>query len=463
MPPEPSRSPSSGAEWRWIAAIFLLASAVRATFTLAYPTIHGGDAAARLAHADSLVLGYQLPLAQLFVVLGKAVADDPVFVRLLFCAWGGVLAAGVTALLSLRHPEAARFAGLLLAFDPLLIHYSIVPYQEPVAYGLLAWAFYFGLGERKVAAGLLLGAACLTRFECWLFVPIFLFVTRSRAGALIGALPIVAWVAWWQGLAPAGLYVLDLDPGAGRLSRIAFLGRKFLEYETPAMGAAAVIAMLLALRRRDDALLKGVVALALVIVIVTAVGHEYPPGSGLMSERLIHLPVLLAIGLVATALGRFSVLSRNAFLICFIGVLSFAGRNVLFEVRLLRAAANEPDLALARDIARAIEAVGGSRECVSVTAPSVDPSLLDDYVGKVEASFGDVGRARERAQTLAVSAPDLDRIAAHLRAPVGTARRQAGCPLIVFVDESEPEGAPLSFVAEIRAGPRRARLLRIPR
>ena len=46
------------------------------------------------------------------------------------------------------------------------------------------------------------------------------------------------------------------------------------------------------------------------------------------------------------------------------------------------------------DAARAIEARRGPTECVTVIAPSVDPALLEGYVSKVGAAFGDVDRAR---------------------------------------------------------------------
>ena len=88
-------------------------SADRAGFALWFPTIHGGDAAGRLAHADSAQLGYQLPLPQLFVVAGKAAHDAPLLVRLLFWGCGAALAAGGAAVVrsSLLHREGASGGG----------------------------------------------------------------------------------------------------------------------------------------------------------------------------------------------------------------------------------------------------------------------------------------------------------------------------------------------------------------
>ncbi len=467
MSSRPSRLRPDQAGRVWIGVALLFAVSGRTAFALLFPTIHGSDATARLANAGSFLLGYQLPLPQIMVMAGKAIQDDPLLVRLIFCAWGGLLAAGLTALLGLAlDSRAALFGALLLSFDPLLTYYSIVPYQEPVAYALLAWAFYFAASNREIFGALIMAAACLCRYEVWLFLPAFLWVSRSRMATLVAGLPVVGWTLWWQGLAPSGLYVVDLDLQAGRLSRFVFLSRKFIEYETAFVPAAAGIAIALCVARPDRMVLRVAAGLVLVIAVTIAFGHEYPPGSGLMSERLIHLPVLLGLGLAAIALQQISARSTIAFAACIAASLLFAGRNVRFEIALLRAAAREPDLALARDVARAIESNRASGECVTVFAPAVDPALVDRYVAKVGAAFGNVDRARERVASLADASPDRDRIAAHLRARTGTVRSQVGCPLLVLVDdagreETRASRSPITLVAQISAGPRRAEILRI--
>ncbi len=451
----------------WIGIAFALATAVRAAFALSFPTIHGGDATARLAGASSVLLGYQLPLPQLMVVAGKAILDDPLLVRLIFCFWGGLLAAGLVALLGLTlDSRAALFGSLLLSFDPLLVHYSIVPYQEPVAYGLLAWAFYFAASRQEMVGTLLMSAACLSRYEVWLFLPAFLWVSRSRTATGVASLPMFGWILWWQGLAPPGLYVVDLDLEAGRLSRFVFLARKFIEYETALVPVVAGIAIAWSVARPDRMVLRVAGSLALIIALIIAFGHEYPPGSGLLSERLIHLPVLLGLSLAAIALQQISARSTLAFAACIAGSILFAGRSVRFETALLRAAAREPDLALARDLARAIESHRASGECVTVFAPGVDPTFADRYVAKVGAAFGNADRARERAGSLADASPDRDRIAAHLRARTGTVRSLLGCPLVVLVDdagleETRASRSSMTLVAQISAGPRRAEVFRI--
>ena len=462
---------SPGSSWKhpdqegrvWIAISFALAAALRISLAAAFPTIHGGDAAARLAHADTLVLGYQLPLPQIFVAAGKGISDDPAVVRVIFCLWGATLTAGMTALLALFiGARGALFGGLLFACDPLLIHYSIVPYQEPVAYGLLAWAFCFAATGRVRLGATVMAAACLCRYEAWLFLPAFVWFSGAPRIAGLASLPVLGWIAWWQGLAPPGLYVLDMDAQSGRFSRVAYLGGKILEYETGLVPALAAFALLLALRARAKALLIFSLTLAAAIAIVVVFGHEYPPGSGAMSERLIHLPVLLCVALSATALDRIGRRSRPALAACLALALVVAGRNIRFERALLQAAERDPDLALAREVARTLDSQRSPAECVTVKAPSVDSALLQAYVSKVSASFGDVARARARAAELADSSPDRDRIAAHLKAKTGTVRAEPGCPWLVIVDEWQPTPASTTLVAKISAGPRRARVLRMP-
>lgn len=464
MPPGSSREPHNRAGRACVLLSFLLAATVRMALAVVFPIVHGGDASARLAHADTLVLGYQLPLPQLFVALGKTVSDDPVVVRLIFSLWGAALAAGMTALLALFvSSRAALFAALLFALDPLLVHYSIVPYQEPVAYALVAWAFWFTATGRGPIGAVAMAAACLCRYEAWLFLPAFVWISGSPRVAALAGLPVLGWIAWWRGLAPDGLYVLDIDLQANRLSRIAFLTGKFIEYETPLVLVLAAAALVLAAKNRDRAVGRFALLLAVVIGIVVGFGHEYPPGSGLMSERLIHLPVIGCLCLAALTLDRLAARSRPAYALCLAACLVFAGRNARFEVGLLRAAARDPDLALARRVADVLDANRAPSECVSVAAPPVDPAALQAYVSKVGASFGDVERARARAAELAESSPDRDRIAAHLKAKTGTVRAAAGCPILVIIDDSLATPARATLVAELSAGPRRARVVRIPR
>jgi hypothetical protein len=463
MEPLP-RSGTARAFPAWVlpVATFGAAAAVRGTLAAWFPTIHGGDAAARLAQAGTLVLGYQLPLPQVFVTVGRSLSNDPLVARFIFCLWGAFLAAGLATLMrEVGGGRAGFFAGLLLVFDPVLIHYSIVPYQEPLAYGFLAWSLVAQSRKRPWMGAALMGAATLCRYETWLFLPLLLRHSRSRLPLVLAGAPVLAWTWFWGGLAPRGLYVLDIDPGASRLPRISFLLGKLIEYETALPSVLAILAVVLWFKSRSREGLVLVAWVSAAVAVIVGLGHEFPPGSGLMSERLIHLPVLLSIGLASVTLARASRMSPALAAVCVGLALALVGRNLRFEVELLRAAAREPDLALARETARAIEEVRRPGECVSVDAPRVDPAQLQSYVAKVGASWGDVATAKARAVALLDASPDRDRIAAHLRARPGTVREGVDCALHVSVDGSESAPPRSRLLAETTAGRRRARLYRI--
>lgn len=458
--------PSSGLigerPWPTLTSTFIAGALLRGAFALAFPTIHGGDAAARLAHPDTLILGYQLPLPQIFVALARHASDSPVPARIVFCLWGGFLAAALAGFAAVHFgARTAAFVGALAVTDPFLIHYSIVPYQEPVAYSLVALAFILVFQERIGAASLALAAATLARYEAWLFLPAFLWVNRGRARAWAAALPPLVWLAVWQGLAPSGLYVLDIDPAAPRGPRLVFLAKKFAEYE-PVLLWLAVLGAIAAFRFRSRALARVLAVVGLAFAVIVGFGHEFPPGSGQMSERLLHLPLLGALLLAGHLLARVSEGGRALRVAVLAVIALLTVRNVRFEVSLLQAAAREPDLALARDVARAIESHRVAGECVTVAAPVVTTRDLQAFIAKVGASYGDVAAAARRAAELSGSSPDRDRIAANLTAPPGTVSALPGCPWRVNVDGADGSSAPGEIVARVAAGPRRAELIRNP-
>ena len=470
MPAPAQQTPARINVWAYAAASLALAAAVRGAMILAFPTVHGGDSVARLANASTFVLAYQLPLPQAFVVVGKAISDDPLLARFFFCIWGGVLAAGVTALVGrVWGGAAAAVATILLASDPLLIHYSIVPYQEPVAYGLVAWAFYLAPGRHERAAAWLMAAACLSRYEAWLFLPGFFVATgRKRSSLLFASVPVLAWVSWWGGLGPRGTYVVDIDLLAARVSRVAYLAGKWIEYETVWLIVPALLGCLLALRNHRSTFIRVALQLAFVMAAVVTFGHEYPPGSGLVSERLIHLPVIAVIMAASVSLGWMGSRSRPLAAAAVTLTLLLGARHIRFETWLLRATAEQPDLALARLVAHALDGERAASECVSVLAPGIDPAILDAYVAKVGAAFGDAARARELTNALGAASPDRDRIAAQLKAPVGTVRAGIGCPLLVAIDAAGGNAVKLNLagarlLGELQAGSRYAAIYRIRR
>src|SRR5204862_5539250 len=119
---------------------------------------------ARLAHSDTLVLAYQLPLPQALVVAARALDPDPRWTRALFAAIGAGVAAALTAVVwRLSGPAAGLAAGALAGAHPMLVYYSIVPYQEGPMLLLLLLGAEALLSGGDVRAGLALGLAALCR------------------------------------------------------------------------------------------------------------------------------------------------------------------------------------------------------------------------------------------------------------------------------------------------------------
>lgn len=437
----------------------------RLALILAYPGVYGDDATARLAHSNLWLLAYQLPLPQLVVGVTRALDPDPLWTRLAFAAIGSLVPVALTAAL---RPDTGRFgarlAGALAALHPLLLYYSLVPYQESLMLLLLLLA---GCALRRgsdVRAGAWLGLACLCRYEAWIAAALACFARRARplrSALLFGWAPL-GWLVLWRGLSPAGTYVLDLDAG-GRWSRAVFLWDKLREYSGfPLVGLAAVGVLWAARGGRRPGFAWGGAWLAAVLLAVVVAGHESPPGSGRVSERLAQVPALalcaLAGPLLAAAVRAAPTRARTALALVLGGLLTTQAVAWLrFSRDLVRQAQSDPSLELAVDVARLAARELAPGERLSVRAPRVDPAAVAEYVRKVERAGGDAQRAREIARSFTEGSPDADRIAANLaRAPGTVVGPDAAAALIARYDDA-PAVAPQRpgiLCARFSAGPR---------
>jgi len=444
--------------------LFALALSARLPLVFAYPGVYGGDSVARLARSDELLLAYQLPLPQLVVLLARALNPDPLLARALFAAIGALVpVALVRAMRPWAGDVAATLAGLLAALHPLLLYYSLVPYQESLMLVLLLEGALALENGREGRAGLLLGLACLCRYEAWIAAALAVVSRRRlspRAVLYFGWAPLF-WLLLWRGLSPPGTYVLDPDAAPLRWSRLVFLAIKLREYSGWSFVAAALFGALVALRRRQRQLAWGALYVALAVAAVVIAGHEFPPGSGRVSERLAHIPVVAACALAGLALGAAAERLRAsqgplAIAAAVVLVLALGQSWLRFARDLIVAANRDPSLILALRVARLAAQQLGDGERLAVIAPPVPPQALRDFVGKVERSGGDAARAREIAEALARHSPDTDRIAANLARPPHTVVEDAaGASLVaVFDDAARPPLALGPALARFQAGDR---------
>jgi hypothetical protein len=447
--------------------VFAVGLALRLCLVLRWPAIHGGDSVARLAHSDRLVLAYQLPLPQLLVFVTRAVAPDPFWTRLVFATLGSL----VPLALALALPPAcgrvtAWTAALLLALHPLFVYYSIVPYQE----GLMVLLLLAGVAalqrQHPGWASALIGLACLCRYEAWIAAALVVAFGpgRFRVRLLLFAWAPLLWIAVWQGLSPAGTYVFDLEPQPDRLARVGFLWAKLREYSGTAVIVAAALGAAIAVVRRARPLYWGAAYVAAFILLVIAAGHEFPPGSGRVSERLIHVPVVAVCALAGLALAGLWDVARprstpTIAVLLAMAVLAAVGRRWWLRSEQLVAAANEePSLVLAAEVARFVDPHLPHSGRLAVAAPPVPREAIEAYVRKVARSGGDETRAREIAEELAARSVDAERIAAHLARPPGTViPAGTGAAELLAVYDDAPSSLPSAIgspLARFTRGPR---------
>jgi hypothetical protein len=414
---------------------------------LGHPGIHGGDSVARLAHSDRLLLAYQLPLPQALVYVTRGLLPDPFWTRLLFAAVGALAAAAVGGAIWLLAGERAAVAsGLLLALHPMFVYYSLVPYQEAATVLFLALAAGARLCARPRWAALFLGMACLCRYEAWIAAGLFALHDRRRpTQALLHLWAPALWMLAWGGLSPGGTYVLDLDPEAARLPRLWFLLGKLREYTgTPVLVLAALGAAWIG-RRGDSRWAWGLAFAGLVVLAVVLAGHEFPPGSGIVSEREVHVPAAAVCVLAGAAFGWLPAGWRGA--VPAAAALIFVGLRWMGQAQShVAMAGQDPSLRLAVSVARVAHGELPPGAHLGVVAPAVSAQALEDYVRKVGQAGGDTRRAREVATRLADRSPDADRVAAHLPRHPGTVlTRGPDVPALVavFEDAGVPSPWPL--------------------
>ncbi len=455
-----------------MAVVFLLAFGLRAWAVVAHPLVHGEDSIARLAHADTLVLAYQLPLPQAVVVAVRHVAPDPRWTRLAFAAIGAAAAAALAELVAASAGAAAGLAaGVLAAAHPLLVYYSVVPYQEGPTLLLLALGARASLLGRERSASAALGLAALCRYEAWIANAMAAAAAAWRArpsgaravvrAVLLFAWAPLAWIVVWRGLSPAGTYVLDLDLAASRGARLLFLATKLREYSGLPFLALAAAGLAVAAGRRVRGAGWAAAFVAAVMTAVVLFGHESPPGSGRVSERLAHIPAFALCAAAGIALAALAGLPprRIGRAVAVLATAVFVLSSVATTERLLDAAGRDPSLRLAGAVARFAATRLPLDGRLGVAAPPVPRQALDDYVRKVAGAGGDTARARQIAEALATTRPDADRIAAHLPRPPGTVVTAPGgrAPDLVAVFDDAPRPVPWPLgeaVARFGEGPR---------
>jgi hypothetical protein len=427
--------------------LLAIALAVRIPLILLQRAVFGGDSVLRIARSDELLVGYWLPLPQLLVMAARALHPDPLWTRIAFALVGALAAVALARAVAAVHGTLAGLcAGALLALHPLWAYYSLVPYQEGLTLLFLLLGAEALVRGRERMGAVWLGLACLCRYEAWIAAGMAAAVRWRRPARAVAFLAVpLLWTLAHLGLGPRGSYVLDLDPAARSFSRLAFLLLKLREYSGAALLVLAVAGLWAALRRRDRRWEWGAAYVAAVVMAAALAGHETPPGSGRISERMAHIPAaalcasagLALAAAVEAARGRARVPAQAAAAVL-IAVLGWRWHAQLRAQ--VREAASDPSLRLAVQVAALAERELPAGARLAVFGRPMPAQAVQAYVNKVEASGGDVEAARANAARLSQRSPDVDLVAAQLARPpqAVTASGGAAALLAVFDDAAEP-------------------------
>jgi hypothetical protein len=191
---------------------------------LKYPPVYWWDAFTRIWDADQLIVRHWLPIPQIPVILIEDLPTLRAVYALVAAAGTVALGLGVARVWSRR--EGLLF-GFLIALQPLILKWTIVPYQEAfllLLLGLTVIALPRGLRHeddpRLVWMGVAaLTAACLCRYEAWVFAMLLGAGAVFRKGwrAVRYLTPILVVMVVWLAVRP-GFESLPGGPEASQPS-----------------------------------------------------------------------------------------------------------------------------------------------------------------------------------------------------------------------------------------------------
>jgi hypothetical protein len=389
-------------------AVAAAALAIRLFLIFQYPIVFGGDSMLRLVNRDRILISYQLPFLQSLVWTVSRLSSTTLAVRLLMAAIGGLAAAAFYRFAANFVPErAALLAALLLATNPFITPVSIVPYQEILLAACLLLSLHYFFNGRDVPASILLGLACLTRFEAWVACPILAFVAWRRGrplwqSALLYGWAPLAWLAFRRGLSEPGTFVLDKAFSFSRLYRLPVLaGHTIVNATIPTLLLAAIGVWVIVRERRDrDPRLRLLAALLVLFAIaILFSAHGEPPDTNrYVTTREIHIPLLLVTLLAAIGCTRFP---RLAIPVAAAGVvLGAIGSRHFVEHETAR-----PEIRLGYDLARYLDARVHPGETVVILAR---PIAYDLYLRRLRETGGEAALASAHKVLAEIDTSPLD-------------------------------------------------------
>jgi hypothetical protein len=283
-----------------LVGIALVALGVRLVFVQLFPVMVYGDGYARLVDPRVLVKSVWLPGYQSTLAALSLFTSDPAAFRYLTLVQGVAAAVGAAWLAARTFgPGAGWVAGLAVAVLPTFVLSSTALYQESLFFALALLSLAL-LPERRGVGLLLLGLACLVRYEGWLlaaFVASWAVARRDWRSAMLAFAGPVAWILWARGVSPLGTDSLHLGVSLDRLAeRVTIVATQVASGGGVLLLFAALAGVIVGGRRAWAIGLVGAAHLAWLAFLDPYSSPDHP--------RQIHIALLVLALLAGAAVGR---------------------------------------------------------------------------------------------------------------------------------------------------------------
>ena len=343
-------------------------------------------------------------------------------------------------------------AALLFASSPFVLAFSIVPYQEILMLAGLFAAFYFAFERKWASCSVVLGLACLTRYEAWLaclVIAMFFLLENgsgpremAKAALLFGWAPL-GWMVLHRGVTPQGTFAAEAAFTFERFYRYAYLGWITVKNTPIPVLLLALYGLFLfwkqrLFRDRRYQMLAAFVGLFLAAVLLSAHGERDQP-ERFVTAREAH--ILLAATVMAAGIGlqRMQRFRSALAAVCVIAGLWMAHRFVAKETV-------EPAFSLSYEVAHYLDDHVRAGEQVIVLARAIPEDMLARYLDKAEQSGGPAGRrkALDVLMDLDPAPSNYQRILVHSMLTKKQIRSVATLPS-ALVPQAHEEGRVLSI------------------
>jgi hypothetical protein len=337
-----------------------------------------------------------LPMLQVLIFAVSKLSTDPRLVRYMVALIGATAGVGFYWVVEDLFGEKWAFpAALLFVSNPFFVAQSTVPYQESLMLTGLLFAFHFFYKERMLTSSLVLGVACLTRYEAWAAGPVLAvtYILRKdrsamgwlKAGLLFGWMPFF-WILAHRGLSSPGHLVVESSFSIWRLHRYIQLGWVTAEYtQLTVLVLAAAGAWRLCGDRSSinwRFWVQGAfIGLFLIAILFSA--HGMPPDpERYVTGREAYIPIYFVLLLATVGLSQWPRWTGSIVVLSIVLGAAGAYWYVWRET-------HRPEVQLAYRLAKYLDSSVQDSQRAFVLAKPVDEEVVQRYLDRVRQSWGE--------------------------------------------------------------------------